>query len=106
MTASMAWTFTKLLDRPVHSARDVFGAILDQPLALIYLTFVNEGYEMIRYPMLTSLTGSTTLAGSAMGRQMLAKLIETTKPVAQPTLAFLDSAEVRSEEQTSELQSL
>lgn len=94
MTASMAWTFAKLLARPVHSARDVFGAILDQPLALIYLTFVNEGYEMIRYPMLTTLTGSTTLAGSAMGRQMLAKLIEKTKPVAQPTLAFLDFAEV------------
>src|SRR3546814_10813981 len=49
---------------------------------------------MIRYPMLTSLTGSTTLAGSAMGRQMLAKLIEKTKPVAKPTLAFLDFAEV------------
>src|SRR3546814_15197352 len=29
-----------------------------------------------------------------MGRQMLAKLIEKTKPVAQPTLAFLDFAEV------------
>src|SRR3546814_3096696 len=49
---------------------------------------------MIRYPMLTSLTGSTTLAGSAMGPQMPAKLIEKTKPVAQPTLAFLDFAEV------------
>lgn len=49
---------------------------------------------MIRYPMLTSSTGSTTLAGSAMGRQMLAKLIEITKPVAEPTLAFLDFADV------------
>ncbi len=60
----------------------------------MYLTFMNEDYEMVRYPMLTNPTGSTTLAGSAMGRQMLAKLIEITKPVAEPTLAFLDFAEV------------
>ncbi len=45
---------------------------------------------MIRYPMLASPTCSATLAGSAMGRQMLAQLIEKTKPVASPTLAFLD----------------
>ena len=45
---------------------------------------------MIRYPMRASPTGSTTLAGSAMGRQMLAALIEKTKPVEQPTVAFLD----------------
>lgn len=49
---------------------------------------------MIRYPMLTNPTGSATLAGSAMGRQMLAQLIAKTKPVAEPTLAFLDFAEV------------
>lgn len=49
---------------------------------------------MIRYPMLTNPTGSATLAGSAMGRQMLAQLIEKTKPVAEPTLAFLDFADV------------
>lgn len=49
---------------------------------------------MIRYPMLTNATGSATLAGSAMGRQMLAQLIAKTKPVAEPTLAFLDFAEV------------
>lgn len=49
---------------------------------------------MIRHPMLTNPTGSATLAGSAMGRQMLAQLIEKTKPVAGPTLAFLDFAEV------------
>lgn len=49
---------------------------------------------MIRYPMLANPKGSTTLAGSAMGRQMLAQLIEKTTPVAEPTLAFLDFAEV------------
>lgn len=45
---------------------------------------------MIRYPMRASQASSKTLAGSAMGRQMLAHLIENTKPVAQPTIAFLD----------------
>lgn len=45
---------------------------------------------MIRYPMLSSSIGSATLAGSAMGRQMLAHLIERTKPVTQPTVAFMD----------------
>lgn len=49
---------------------------------------------MVLYPMLTNPIGSATLAGSAMGRQMLAQLIEKTKPVAEPTLAFLDFAEV------------
>lgn len=60
------------------------------PIVLIYLTDMSEDNEMTRYPMLPSSTGSATLAGSAMGRQMLAKLIENTKPVAQPTIAFLD----------------
>jgi hypothetical protein len=45
---------------------------------------------MIRHPMLASSNGSTMLAGSAMGRQMLAQLIEKTNPVEQPTIAFLD----------------
>ena len=67
---------------------------LDEPAVLTYLTFISEDCEMIRYPMLTSPAGSTTLAGSAMGRQMLAQLIEKTKPVVGPTLAFLDFAEV------------
>ncbi|WP_296310927.1 hypothetical protein [Erythrobacter sp.] len=49
---------------------------------------------MIRHLMLAHPAGSTTLAGSAMGRQMLAHLIEKTTPVAEPTLAFLDFAEV------------
>lgn len=45
---------------------------------------------MIRYPMLSSPISSAALAGSAMGRQMLAHLIQKTKPVAQPTIALLD----------------
>lgn len=45
---------------------------------------------MIRYPMLTNPTGTATLAGSAMGRQMLAQLIEKTRPTVEPTIAFLD----------------
>ncbi|SHN55157.1 hypothetical protein [Erythrobacter sanguineus] len=49
---------------------------------------------MIQYPMLANPAGSTTLAGSAMGRQMLAQLIEKTMPVSEPTLAFLDFAKV------------
>lgn len=67
---------------------------LDELAFLTYLTFMSEDCEMIRYPMLTNPTGSATLAGSAMGRQMLAQLIAKTKPVAEPTLAFLDFAEV------------
>ncbi len=94
MTAPSGWTAAHRLDRPVQSARNVLGATLDEHLTFIYLTFLNEAYEMIRYPMLTNPIGSTTLAGSAMGRQMLAKLIKMTKPVAEPTLAFLDFAEV------------
>jgi hypothetical protein len=45
---------------------------------------------MIRYPMRGSSNGSATLAGSAMGRQMLAQLIEKTIPVSEPTIIFLD----------------
>ena len=64
--------------------------MLDSPGPLTYLTNLSEDNEMIRYPMLADSTGSATLAGSAMGRQMLAQLIEKTKPVALPTIAFLD----------------
>lgn len=49
---------------------------------------------MIRYPMLINPAGSATLAGSAMGRQMLAQMIEKTRPTAEPTIAFLDFADV------------
>ncbi|RNJ61715.1 MAG: hypothetical protein EDM03_15195 [Porphyrobacter sp. IPPAS B-1204] len=55
---------------------------------------MSEDDEVIRHPMLAHPAGGTTLAGSAMGRQMLAQLIEKTTPVAEPTLAFLDFAEV------------
>lgn len=51
---------------------------------------MSEKNETIRYPMLAGPNSSATLAGSAMGRQMLAHLIEKTKPVAQPAIAFLD----------------
>lgn len=49
---------------------------------------------MIRYSMLTNTSGNATLAGSAMGRQMLAQLIEKTRPAAEPTIAFLDFSDV------------
>lgn len=65
-------------------------AALDSLALLTYLTFMSEDNEMIRHRMLASPTGSATLAGSAMGRQMLAQLIEATKTVALPTIAFLD----------------
>ena len=68
--------------------------LLDAVGILIYLTIVNEEREMIRYPMLTSPAASATLAGSAMGRQMLAQLIEKTRPMPEPTIAFLDFADV------------
>ena len=45
---------------------------------------------MIRYNMLSIASRKATLAGTAMGRQMLAKLIAETKPVTAPTLAYLD----------------
>lgn len=45
---------------------------------------------MIRYPILSIAARKATLAGTAMGRQMLAKLIAETKPVTAPTLAYLD----------------
>ncbi len=80
--------------RMVLNIGEAWPTNLDEPAVLTYLTFISEDCEMIRYPMLTNTTGSTTLAGSAMGRQMLAQLIEKTKPVAEPTLAFLDFAEV------------
>ena len=57
---------------------------------LTYLTIMRENSEMIKHSMLAGATGSATLAGSAMGRQMLAKLIENTKPVALPVVALLD----------------
>jgi len=45
---------------------------------------------MIRYHILSIAARKATLAGTAMGRQMLAKLIAETKPVTAPTLAYLD----------------
>jgi hypothetical protein len=45
---------------------------------------------MIRLSLFEIASSKTTLAGSAMGRQMLAKLIGRTKPVGQPTVAYLD----------------
>jgi len=64
--------------------------VLDSLSAIDYLIAMSENNELIRHAMLTSPTGSATLAGSAMGRQMLAQLIEKTKPLALPTIAFLD----------------
>lgn len=49
---------------------------------------------MIRYPMLINPAGSATLAGSAMGRQMLAQMIEKTRPMVEPTIALLDFVDV------------
>lgn len=48
---------------------------------------------MIRFHML-SIARKTTLAGTAMGRQMLANLIAETQPVTAPALAYLDFAGV------------
>lgn len=45
---------------------------------------------MIRYHVLSIAARNTTLAGTAMGRQMLAKLIAETCPVTTPTVAYLD----------------
>lgn len=45
---------------------------------------------MIRYPVLSIASRKATLAGSAMGRQMLAQLIAMTVPVTAPTLAYID----------------
>lgn len=45
---------------------------------------------MIRYEILSIAASRATLAGTAMGRQMLAKLISMTEPVTLPTVAFLD----------------
>jgi hypothetical protein len=45
---------------------------------------------MIRYSILAVASSRSTLAGSAMGRQMLALLIGETKTVTQPSVAFLD----------------
>lgn len=64
--------------------------LLDVGTPFIYLTFMSEVRDVIRYPMLTNAIGSATLAGSAMGRQMLAQLIEKTKPTAEPSVAYLD----------------
>ena len=47
---------------------------------------------MIRFPMLRIASNRVTLAGSAMGRQMLATLIGETKPVTEPTVAYIDFA--------------
>ena len=49
---------------------------------------------MIRYSMFDIAANKATLAGSAMGRQMLATLIGETQPVAEPTVAYLDFAGV------------
>lgn len=45
---------------------------------------------MIRYPILSIASSRSTLAGSAMGRQMLALLIGETKAVTEPSVSFLD----------------
>ncbi len=45
---------------------------------------------MIRYKLLQIASSRTTLAGSAMGRQILASLISETVPIGRPTVAFLD----------------
>lgn len=45
---------------------------------------------MIRHPMLTIASSRATLAGTAMGRQMLAQLIAETQPVPTPAVAYLD----------------
>jgi hypothetical protein len=45
---------------------------------------------MIRYAILEIASSRATLAGTAMGRQMLAQLIAVTNPVATPTVAYLD----------------
>jgi hypothetical protein len=45
---------------------------------------------MIRYHIHSIAARKATLAGTAMGRQMLAKLIAEAKPVTAPTLAYLD----------------
>lgn len=45
---------------------------------------------MIRYRLFNIASSKATLAGSAMGRQLLASLISETLPVSQPTVAFLD----------------
>lgn len=45
---------------------------------------------MIRYPVHSIAASKATLAGTAMGRQMLAQLIAMTKPVTVPTVAYLD----------------
>ncbi|MDO7837104.1 hypothetical protein Q4610_18835 [Sphingobium sp. HBC34] len=45
---------------------------------------------MIRYHVLSIAANRVTLAGTAMGRQMLAQLIAETKPVPQPAIAYLD----------------
>lgn len=47
---------------------------------------------MIRYPIHSIAASRATLAGTAMGRQMLAQLIAETKPITEPTIAYLDFA--------------
>ncbi|MDR6129089.1 hypothetical protein [Sphingomonas sp. SORGH_AS_0438] len=47
---------------------------------------------MIRYSIFEIAAEKLTLAGSAMGRQMLASLISETRPVNEPTIAYLDFA--------------
>lgn len=49
---------------------------------------------MIRFSILRIAASRATLAGTAMGRQMLAQLIAETKPVAAPAVAYLDFAGV------------
>lgn len=45
---------------------------------------------MIRYSIHSIAASRATLAGTAMGRQMLAQLIAVTKPLTEPTVAYLD----------------
>ena len=45
---------------------------------------------MIRYSVIQIASSRATLAGTAMGRQMLAQLIAATKPVPAPAVALLD----------------
>lgn len=45
---------------------------------------------MIRFLILPIASSKATLAGTAMGRQMLAQLISEMQPVTEPTVAYLD----------------
>ncbi|MGO8455451.1 hypothetical protein ACC779_37110 [Rhizobium ruizarguesonis] len=58
--------------------------------SLSLLSLLEMRIMMIRYPIHSIAASKATLAGTAMGRQMLAQLIAITKPVTTPTIAYLD----------------